>query len=75
MMDISSTTKFEAKYGLGLEQFKIKDKIFYGHSGAYGSLLLFSPEDKLIISLNVGQGNPPFSLGKTVYDIANIIDE
>ncbi len=75
MMDISSTAKFGGKYGLGLEQYRIKDKIFYGHSGAYGSLLLFSPEDKLIISLNVGQGNPPFSLGKTVYDIANIIDE
>ena len=75
MMDISSTAKFGEKYGLGLEKFEIKNKVFYGHSGAYGSLLLYSPAEELTISLNVGQGNPPFSLGKLVYDISNIIGE
>ena len=71
MMDISSTAKFGEKYGLGLEKFEIKNKVFYGHYGAYGSLLLYSPAEELTISLNVGQGNPPFSLGKLVYDISN----
>jgi len=74
MMDISETAKYGEKYGLGLRTIKIRDKVFYGHSGAYGSVLLYSPKYEITISLNIGQGNSPFSLGKLINEIINVVN-
>lgn len=73
MFDISETAMYDGNYGLGLEMYKIRDKVFYGHSGAYGSLLLYAPKHKITISLNIGQANSPIHLGKFIDQVFNII--
>ena len=74
MFDISETAKYDGKYGLGLEMFKIRDKVFYGHSGAYGSILLYAPEYKIIISLNIGQANSPIHIGRFIDKVFTIVN-
>ena len=59
MTDYSATEKFGAHYGMGIYKYELNGKVFYGHGGFYGSILAYDPVDKITLSANIGQANPP----------------
>jgi D-alanyl-D-alanine carboxypeptidase len=73
MIDMSETEKHGASYGYGISLYNLKGKLFYGHSGYYGSIVAYSPEYKVLFAANVGQSNAPFSTGKVMYNVVNIV--
>jgi len=73
MIDYSATEKFGATYGMGIYKYELNGRIFYGHGGFYGSLLAYDPVDRITISANIGQANPPYDAGKLVTELMDII--
>jgi D-alanyl-D-alanine carboxypeptidase len=75
MTDFSGTAKFGAHYGLGIYQYELNGKIFYGHGGFYGSILAYDPTEHITFSANIGQAVPPYDAGKLVESLMKIIME
>ncbi len=73
MIDISDTQKYGATYGMGIHRYELNDIIFYGHGGFYGSILAYSPENKITFSANIGQATPPYDTRKLVETLIDII--
>ena len=73
MTDYSATEKFGAHYGMGIYKYELNGKVFYGHGGFYGSILAYDPVDKITLSANIGQANPPYDTGKLVSALLEII--
>ncbi|OFX85290.1 MAG: hypothetical protein A2W99_15025 [Bacteroidetes bacterium GWF2_33_16] len=59
MIDFSDNKKYGLHYGMGISLYKFNDKLFYGHGGYYGSLLIHEPIDNITLSINVGQVKLP----------------
>ncbi len=73
MLDFSVTRSYGGHYGLGIYEFKFANRIFYGHGGFYGSLLLYEPKDRIVFSANIGQSNAPFDKVALVDSLLEII--
>ncbi len=73
MLDFHHTRPFGGRYGLGVFQYDLDGDIYYGHGGFYGSKMLYSPDTKTTIVLNIGQSEPPYSEGKLLREIAKLI--
>jgi D-alanyl-D-alanine carboxypeptidase len=73
MIDFSATSKFGANYGMGIYKYELNGKVFYGHGGFYGSVLAYSPAEKVTFSANIGQANPPYDTGKLVQELMDVI--
>jgi D-alanyl-D-alanine carboxypeptidase len=73
MIDFSNTKKYGSSYGMGIYEYKLNGKVFYGHGGFYGSILAYDPIDKITFSANIGQANPPYDAGKLVEELMDII--
>ena len=73
MTDYTATEKFGAHYGMGIYKYELNGKVFYGHGGFYGSILAYDPVDKITLSANIGQANPPYDTGKLVNDLIEIV--
>lgn len=73
MTDISLTEAFGGNYGLGIYKFSISEVSYYGHGGFYGSIMLYSPEEKITLVTNVGQANAPWHTGKMLNEVITIL--
>ncbi|MDX2062679.1 MAG: serine hydrolase domain-containing protein [Bacteroidia bacterium] len=47
-----------SNYGLGITRYTYNETVFYGHSGFWGSQVMYSPEKKLVFCANINQANP-----------------
>lgn len=75
MIDMSKVEKFGSSYGYGLFAFTTNGKVYYGHGGFYGSLLLYEPVDRITFSANISQATPPYNTERLVIDLLTIINE
>lgn len=57
MLDLTYNESFDKKAGMGIFQYEIDHSKYYGHGGFYGSLMLYSPEDEVVLVVNIGQAN------------------
>jgi D-alanyl-D-alanine carboxypeptidase len=73
MIDFSVTEKYKSNYGMGIYKYKLNGKVFYGHGGFYGSILIYDPIDQITFSANIGQVNPPYDTGKLINEIMEVI--
>jgi D-alanyl-D-alanine carboxypeptidase len=73
MIDFTETEKFGVHYGMGIYRYDLNGRVFYGHGGFYGSILAYDPVDRITLSANIGQANPPYDTGKLVDALLNII--
>lgn len=73
MIDFEKTKALGANYGMGLFSFEVDGKLFYGHGGFYGSLLLHEPVDGITLSANIAQATPPYDTEQLVRKLLNII--
>jgi D-alanyl-D-alanine carboxypeptidase len=55
MIDMGPSQEFGKDSGMGIFLYKIKGREFYGHGGFYGSIMLYSPEQKISFTVNIGQ--------------------
>jgi len=75
MTDLEKVKALGANYGLGLFAYEVKGKLFYGHGGFYGSLLLYEPIDGITLSANIAQATPPYNSEQLVRKLLDIIME
>ncbi len=61
MIDISDTKKYGKSYGLGIFEYQFNGLRFYGHGGFYGSFVAYAPREKILLSANINQANPPYN--------------
>lgn len=73
MIDLTATGKVGAHYGMGIYKYDLNGRVFYGHGGFYGSILAYDPIDKVTLSANISQANPPYDTGKLISSILDII--
>ena len=55
MIDLSPAQEFDKDAGMGIFLYNIKERSFYGHGGFYGSIMLYSPEQRISLTVNIGQ--------------------
>jgi D-alanyl-D-alanine carboxypeptidase len=72
MIDVKFTKKNESRYGLGVYEFAIKNDVFYGHFGFYGTFVGYSPTTKTTISYSVSQATPNFNVYKFIIELLNL---
>jgi D-alanyl-D-alanine carboxypeptidase len=73
MIDLTATSKVGAHYGMGIYKYDLNGRVFYGHGGFYGSILAYDPADKVTLSANISQANPPYDTGKLISSLLDII--
>ncbi|WP_224487904.1 serine hydrolase domain-containing protein [Robertkochia flava] len=57
-------------YGLGMGTYAFGDKLWYGHTGFWGSALFYQPEDQLTICITFNQVAPPFDTTQVIRKLA-----
>jgi D-alanyl-D-alanine carboxypeptidase len=73
MIDFTATSKVGAHYGMGIYKYDFNGRVFFGHGGFYGSILAYDPADKVTLSANISQANPPYDTGKLISELLDII--
>ncbi len=72
MINLDISKKFGKEAGMGIFHYSLGGKSFYGHGGFYGSLLLYCPEEKVTLVINIGQANAEIDPIKTVENIVEV---
>ena len=75
MISLENTQKFGKGAGMGIFHYELMGMDFYGHGGFYGSLLIYNPDEEILISVNVGQANVPFDAEALMANILKIMLE
>jgi D-alanyl-D-alanine carboxypeptidase len=74
MIDLEPAQKFGKDSGMGIFLYKIKGREFYGHGGFYGSIMLYSPQQKISFTVNVGQAEAKLDPYELVDALLNVIE-
>ncbi len=72
MIDLDPAREFGKDSGMGIFLYEINGREFYGHGGFYGSIMLYSPEQKISFTVNVGQAEArldPYELVDALLDV------
>jgi D-alanyl-D-alanine carboxypeptidase len=75
MLDLSPAQAFGKDAGMGIFRYELETGHYYGHGGYYGSLLLYEPDKKITLSVNVGQANADLDPVKLMNRIARTVAE
>lgn len=75
MTDLNKVKALGANYAMGLFSFEANRKLFLGHGGFYGSLLLYEPSDGITLAANIAQATPPYDTKKLVRSLLHVITE
>ena len=67
MTTVQYTAENESKYGLGIYESYYQGEQYFGHYGFYGTYVGYSPASKTVLSYNISQAMPTF----TVYPFVN----
>lgn len=74
MIDLEPAQKFGKDSGMGIFLYKIQGREFYGHGGFYGSIMLYSPDQKISFTVNVGQAEARLDPYELVHALLNVIE-
>lgn len=75
MTDLDKVKALGANYAMGLFSFEANAKLFYGHGGFYGSLLLYELTNGITLAANIAQATPPYDTEKLVRSLLDVIIE
>lgn len=73
MIDLKPTQEFKKDTGMGIFKYGVNGVDYYGHGGYYGSLLIYSPQDEIIFSVNIGQANAAIDPQKLINSIIEVV--
>ena len=71
--DIVEIIKFRDK--LEHESEMVQARVFFGHGGFYGSLMVYNPVTRLVLCANIGQANPPYDSGELAKNMIKIMSD
>ena len=74
MIDLSPAQKFLKDSGMGIFLYKIKDREYFGHGGFYGSIMLYSPAQKISMAINIGQAEADLDPYELVDALLKVIE-
>ncbi|MFD2823535.1 serine hydrolase domain-containing protein [Lacinutrix iliipiscaria] len=74
MIDVKTTKENESRYGLGVYEFIVNQKVYYGHFGFYNTFVGYCPETKSTISYCISQATPDFNTHKLIRQILNFVE-
>jgi D-alanyl-D-alanine carboxypeptidase len=75
MTNLDFNKQFDREAGMGIFQYEVKDKNYFGHGGFYGSLMIYDPEHQITFVANIGQSFAPFNERLLVESLLEIIEE
>lgn len=73
MIDLKPAQAFKKNAGMGVFKYTVNGVDYFGHGGYYGSLLLYSPQDKIVFSANIGQANAALDPQKLIDSIIEVV--
>jgi D-alanyl-D-alanine carboxypeptidase len=74
MIDLSPAQQFNKDSGMGIFKYDVKGRTFYGHGGFYGSIMLYSPEQEISLTINIGQAEADLNPYDLVDAVLKIIE-
>jgi len=73
MLDNSANVADGKTYARGIYHYPMGDKLYYGHGGFYGSLLMYNPEKEVVLSGHLTQANPPYAVDGLINALLEIV--
>ena len=74
MIDLSPAQEFHKNSGMGIFFYDIMGRSFYGHGGFYGSIMLYSPEQQISLTINIGQAEADLDPYELVDAVLKVIE-
>ena len=74
MIDLSPAQEFHKDAGMGIFLYSINGRSFYGHGGFYGSIMLYSPEQRISLTVNIGQAEADLNPYELVDALLQVIE-
>ena len=73
MIDLKPAQVFKKDAGMGIFKYTVNGETYFGHGGYYGSLLLYSPQDEIVFSVNIGQANAALDPQELVNSLIEVV--
>ncbi|WP_224484900.1 serine hydrolase domain-containing protein [Robertkochia aurantiaca] len=65
----------DPNYGYGISNFDIEGEEYFGHSGHWGSAVLYNPEKKITLCLSVNQVETGFSFSEVIKNLIDLAEK
>jgi D-alanyl-D-alanine carboxypeptidase len=73
MINLEPNKAFNKNAGMGIFEYNLGERTYFGHGGFYGSLMLYDPENDVTFVANIGQALAPFNEIKLIEAILDIV--
>jgi D-alanyl-D-alanine carboxypeptidase len=74
MVDNSANEADGQTYARGIDHYLLGGETYYGHAGFYGSLLVYSPAEGIVLSAHLAQANPPYQVKGLIATVLEILE-